>query len=207
MANLMDLLQSQISGSVMENLSDHLGVSDKQKTSVAANAAMSFLTNALAKNVSQEGGASALMSALDRDHDGSILDDIAGMVTGGGLGNQNNKKMLDGVGILGHILGNNQNSAIDAISKISGLDQNKTASLLVKLAPVVLGMLGKQKRQSNMSSNGIVDLLMQTATSQRQTNQRETSLIEKILDQNGDGSYMDEVASMGMKALGGFFRK
>ncbi len=199
--DLIDLLQSQLSGNVIDQLSNQIG-EDKEKTEVATSGIISMLTAALAKNAASPSGASSLASALDNDHDGSILDHIGDLLGG----NMNNNRAANGAGILKHVLGGKQGNAIDAISKMSGLSGDKTGNLMTMLAPIVLGMLGKQKRQNNMDQSGLSDMLsrsVKSATNQRQ----EMGLLGKLLDRDGDGSVMDDIAGMGMNALGNLFRK
>ena len=198
--DLIDLLQSQLSGNVLDQLSNQIG-GQKEETEVATSGIISMLTAALAKNAASPGGASALANALDSDHDGSILDNIGDLLGG----NMNNNRAANGAGILKHVLGGNQGNAIDAISKMSGLSGDKTGNLMTMLAPIVLGMLGKQKRQNNMDQSGLSDMLsrsVKSASNQRQ----EMGLLGKLLDRDGDGSVMDDIAGMGMKTLGNLFR-
>ncbi len=198
---LIDLLKSQLSGNVLDQLSNQIG-EDKEKTEVATSGIISMLTAALAKNAASPDGASSLASALDNDHDGSILDNIGDLLGG----NMNNNRAANGAGILKHVLGGKQGNAIDAISKMSGLSGDKTGNLMTMLAPIVLGMLGKQKRQNNMDQSGLSDMLsrsVKSATNQRQ----EMGLLGKLLDRDGDGSVMDDIAGMGMNVLGNLFRK
>jgi len=198
--DLIDLLQSQLSGNVLDQLSNQIG-GEKEQTEVATSGIISMLTAALAKNAASPDGASALANALDTDHDGSILDNIGDLLGG----NLTNNRAANGAGILKHVLGGNQGNAIDAISKMSGLAGDKTGNLMTMLAPIVLGMLGKQKRQNNMDQSGLSDMLsrsVKSATNQRQ----EMGLLGKLLDRDGDGSVMDDIAGMGMKTLGNLFR-
>ncbi len=198
--DLIDLLQSQLSGNVLDQLSNQIG-GQKEETEVATSGIISMLTAALAKNAASPDGASALANALDSDHDGSILDNIGDLLGG----NMNNNRAANGAGILKHVLGGNQGNAIDAISKMSGLSGDKTGNLMTMLAPIVLGMLGKQKRQNNMDQSGLSDMLsrsVKSATNQRQ----EMGLLGKLLDRDGDGSVMDDIAGLGMKTLGNLFR-
>jgi hypothetical protein len=204
----MDLLQGQLSGGMVDQLSQALGGAEKEKTAKAASGITSILMGALAKNASSPEGASALSNALDRDHDGSILNDVMGMVTGAnrnaGAGGIDLNRMLNGAGILSHVLGGKQSGAIDMISKMSGLDSSKTGSLMTMLAPVIMGALGKAKRENNLDSSGISDLLTGTVKKNADSNPL-LSLATKFLDQDGDGSIMDDLAGMGMKMLGGLF--
>lgn len=202
MADFMDLLQGQLSDNLMGTLSSSVGIGDVKKTQQASSAILSLLTNALAKNSGTPDGLSALTSALDRDHDGSYLDDLASMFMG--ATEKANPRTTNGVGILNHLLGANQYGAIDAISRSFGLNNSNTASLMVKLAPMVLGMLGKQKRQQNLSQNGLAGLLSNTVQNRAP---QPTSIFNRLLDADGDGSIVDEVASLGMKTLGSLFSK
>ena len=203
MADFMDLLQGQLSDSMLEQLSNSIGA-DTQQTKAATDGILSTILSGLAKNASTPDGASALSNALDRDHDGSILDDLMGYI--GGAKQPQNASMMNGAGILKHILGGKQGGAIDMISQMSGLGGDKTGNLMAMLAPMILGALGKQKRQNNMDQSSISDFLtksVQSATNQRQ----EMGMIGKFLDQDGDGSVMDDLAGMGMKMFGKFLKK
>ena len=73
------------------------------------------------------------------------------------------------------------------------------------LAPMVLGMLGKQKKTQGLDLAGIASMLSGTVTQQKQANPA-MGLISSFLDKDGDGSIMDDVAGMGMKVLGNLFK-
>jgi hypothetical protein len=199
MADLMDLIQSQVSDGLVDQLTKQLGGAEKSQTQTAVNTAMTTLLGALSRNASKPEGASALASALDRDHDGSILDDLTGFL--GGSNSSSNASMLNGAGILNHVLGGKQNGAIDMIAKVSGLDKSKTGQLMVTLAPMIMGMLGKVKKERNLDQNGLSDFL-KTSTSEVVKKQPQSrGLLESILDKDGDGSIMDDVAQSGFRAL------
>ena len=207
MANLIDLLQGQLSEGLVEQFANQLGGADKKQTADATSGIISMITSALAKNAATPEGAGALASALDRDHDGSILDDLMGYATGSMQKKpEANTSTLNGAGILKHILGGKQGNAIDVISKMSGLGSDKTGNLMSMLAPVVLGMLGKQKRESNLDNSGLSEILNQTIQTES-SKRKELGMIGKFLDQDGDGSVMDDLANMGMKMFGNFLKK
>ena len=202
--DLMDLLQGQLGEGMIDQLSSQLGGADKQQTAAAASGIMSTLLGGLAKNAAKPEGASALANALDRDHDGSILDDVMGLLSGQAA-NQN-ARAANGAGILNHILGPNQGGAIQMISKMSGLDSSKTGNLMTMLAPMLMGALGKTKRQQGLDVGGLASLLSGTVTQQKQTNPT-MGLISQFLDSDGDGDIKDDVTRMGLKFLGGLFKK
>ena len=207
MANLIDLLQGQLSEGLVEQFANQLGGADKQQTADATSGIISMITSALAKNAATPEGAGALASALDKDHDGSILDDLMGYATGSMQQKPEvNTNALNGAGILKHILGGKQGNAIDVISKMSGLQSDKTGNLMAMLAPIVLGMLGKEKRASNLDQGGLSEILTQTIQTES-SKRKELGMIGKFLDQDGDGSVMDDLANMGMKMFSNFFKK
>ncbi|MCP3897235.1 DUF937 domain-containing protein, partial [Moraxella sp.] len=205
MADLMDLLNGQLSDGMLDMLSQQMGGADKEQTAAAASGIMSTLMGALAKNASTEDGAQSLNNALENDHDGSILDDVMGMLSG-----QNAKpehsKMLNGGGILKHLLGDRQGGAIDMISKMSGLSSGNTGNLMSMLAPLVMGTLGQQKRQSGLDVGGLMSLLSGTVGGRKDKDPM-MGLVSSFLDKDGDGSIVDDVAGMGMKILGGLFKR
>lgn len=202
--NLMELLQWQLSDGVLNGMDKQLNVGDKQKTGVAANAALSILMSALNKNSGDSNALGGLMNALNQDHDGGILDNLMGMLSG--QVQPQNQRTLNGTGILRHLLGGNQNTAVEALTKMSGLNQNQSMDMLAKLAPMVLGVLGRVKNQKQMDERGLQDFLNQSQEQYVQQN-KGGDIFSKLLDRDGDGSVMDEVASIGMKVLGNFLRK
>ncbi len=201
----MNLLQGSLSEGMIEQLSQQVGGADKSQTAAAASGIVNTLMGALAKNAQTTEGAQSLNRALENDHDGSILDDVVGMVTGQ-QAQAGQERMLNGSGILNHVLGNKQSGAIQMISQLSGLDSNKTGSLMTMLAPVVMGALGKAKREQGLDVGGIASLLSGTVSAEKQnTNNPAIDMAMKFLDSDGDGSVADDVANIGMKMLGGLF--
>ncbi len=200
----MDLLQGQLSEGLIDSLTSQTGGANRQQTGTAASLVMQTLMNAVAKNAQTPDGAAALSGALEKDHDGGILGNVMDLVTGGGQ--VANSRSADGFGILSHLLGDNMTNVVEMVSKGSGVNRSGSMNMLMKLAPVVLGVLGQQKKQQNMNPNSLMDFL---STSQKQVTQQNpnNNLITKILDRDGDGSAMDEIAGMGMKLLGSFFSK
>ena len=186
MDDLMQSLVAQLSGAPMGQLSSQLGA-DTRTTQNAVQAALPMLLGALAKNSASSGGADALAGALDRDHDGSILDDIGGFL-GGGAGS-------DGAAILGHMLGKREPAVEAGIGQATGLQSNQTAKLLQMLAPIVLGYLGRQKRQQGMSS-GMLGELLGTQSSRAQAKNPALGALAALLDKDDDGSIVDELGGM-----------
>ncbi|MGK0365501.1 MAG: hypothetical protein ACI85O_002567 [Saprospiraceae bacterium] len=205
MANLMELLQGQMTPQMIAQLAKSIGGADQEQTAMAADGILSTLTSALAKNASTEQGVQSLSNALDRDHDGGILENFMDLIGGNTQAAPQQQRAMNGAGIMKHLLGNNQGGALDMISQMSGLNSNQSGGLMQMLAPMVLGMLGKQKKSQGLDLAGIASMLSGTVSQQKQTNPT-MNLIAGFLDKDGDGNMMDDVAGMGMKMLGNFFK-
>ncbi|MDV7138921.1 DUF937 domain-containing protein [Maribacter sp. TH_r10] len=211
MSGLLDLLNSPMGKQLISGVAGQTG-QPESKTADVMSMAMPLILGAMKKNVSSSPqGAEGLMSALSSKHDGSILDNLGGLF-GGGV---DESVMNDGAGILGHVFGNKQPQVESALSQKSGLDASSVASILKIAAPIVMGFLGKQTAQSNVNdASGMNSLLGGMLGGQPQENQ---SLITTLLDADGDGSILDDVAGMVMGGgqkksglgglLGGLFGK
>ena len=208
MANLFDLLQGHLDDNVVDQLSNQIGGADRQQTATAAQSIVSTLISGLAKNASTPEGAASLNNALERDHDGSLLDNLMGMLGGGGQAAPEQSRALNGAGIINHILGPNQSGAVDMISKLSGLDSGKTGNLMTMLAPMVMSLLGQQKRQQGLDVAGIAGLLTNSVGQQKQAGNPLVDMATRFLDKDGDGSIIDDVAGMvGNGLMGKLFGK
>lgn len=196
--DILQLLQGQMSDGLLDSLTRQIGGQDKTQTKVAAEGAISTLLGALAKNASTPQGANSLISALDLDHDGSVLDDAMGFLTGTKA--PVNRRTSNGAGILSHILGGKQNSVIQLLSQMSGLDNSAIGKLLPVLAPMVMGALGKARNQGNLKVNNVPQVLQKQVKSERNSS-IQMDLAKRFLDRDGDGSILDDLAGFGMKAL------
>jgi hypothetical protein len=197
--NILELLQGQMGPQVLEQLGRQIGVQDTRQVQAASNGILQTVLTALNRNTATPGGLNALVSALDRDHDGSVIDDLMGFVTG--AMQPRNASAANGNGILGHILGGMQGNVVDMIGRMSGLDKSKVGKLAMILAPMVLGALGKQRQQNGINVGGIGDLLKRTVQATTTQQPATAGLLQKFLDRNGDGSVIDDIARMGMEVF------
>jgi len=157
---------------------------------------MEVLLGGVARNAASPEGAKSLNNALEKDHDGGILDNLQEILAG--QQQPQNSRAIDGAGILKHILGNKQSGVVDAISQDTGLNSLQIGSLMMKLAPVLLGVLGKQKKQQGLDASAISDLLRgeRQQQQQRQASSPIGGLLKNFIDQDGDGNIMDDLGGM-----------
>lgn len=198
MSGLLELLNSPMGKQIISGVSGSTGQSESATGSLLS-MAMPVLMGAMKKNVQTPEGAAGLMGALSGKHDGSILDNLGGLFDGG----VDDSVQQDGAGILGHLLGGNQANVENALSQKSGIDAGSVAQILKVAAPILMGVLGKQTREAGISDgNGMNALLGSMLGGQPKENQ---SLISTLLDADGDGSILDDVAGMvlGGKKKGG----
>jgi len=198
MSGIMDLLQGPIGQMIIQGAGSQLG-QDSSKTQSALSAAIPMLMGALKKNASNPETASGLLNALNSKHDGSLLDNITDIFGGG---NVNEDVIQDGDKILGHVLGDKKEVVAAAISKQNGLDMGSAMNILKMAAPVVMGMLGKQTRQANISNPTDLTNIIGNMIGGNQQVAQHSSFIEKLLDQDGDGSIVDDLFNMGKKFFG-----
>ncbi len=195
--DISNLLQGTMGQQMVTGVVNQLGIKNEQ-AQIAVSAAVPFLLTALSKNASN-GDAQNINKALETKHDGSILDNLGGFLNSGNFS--------DGMSILGHVLGGKQSQVENAIGKSSGLNSGQVAQILAILAPIVMGYLGKQKKEQSLDAGGLTSLLGGLVGGAAQSDQREMSTIEKLLDRDGDGSALDDALDLGSKLLGGFFKK
>lgn len=192
MPGLMDVLTQTLDRDTAERIGRQVGA-DPAATSAGIAAALPMLLAGLNRNAADPAGAQALHGALAKDHDGGILDDL-----GGFLGNA---QAGPGAGILKHVLGDREQVATQAVGRASGLDQKQVMALLVTLAPLVLGALGRAQRQRNLDSNGLASMLGTEQAQQARATPDLMGMATKMFDRNADGSIMDDV----MRGVGGLF--
>ena len=189
---LLGLLQGQDLGQLAEQVGGNEG---QVKSGVMA--ALPAMLTALSKNTGTEKGAEELNNALEKKHDGSILDNLSGYLS--------NPDLKDGAGILNHLFGSQTSNVANAVSQSSGLDSNGSMKMLQMLAPVLMGMLGQQKKQNNLDAEGIGNLTSMLASNfgSEAGASGIMDVVTNLLDANKDGNVVDDIMGMVGKFFGG----
>ena len=154
--NLLDLVKSQLSGSVMSQAAKFLGESEGS-TSTALGAVLPAVLGGFANHAATPSGASGLMDMLTKgNHDGSILSSFGSL-----LGNPEQAQGLvsSGGGILTSIFGDKVGGLVSAVASMAGIKSGAASSLMSMAAPLLMGAIGKQVTGGNMGVSGLTSLL------------------------------------------------
>lgn len=177
--SLMKMLQEQLGSQAVQALQKQTGA-DSNQVQQAIQGALPMILGGLAKNSQKQSGAQNLWNALDKDHDGGVLDNLSGL-----LGSGQAQQM--GQGILKHVLGGNQGQAEQALAGFSGMNKQGAGSVLAALAPMVMGMIGKMQSQKQIGSSQQLAGLLQTEGQQLRKQSNTGGLLNMLMDADGDG--------------------
>lgn len=204
MAELTDSLNQLLEGRADE-IGQRIGA-DGGQTRSAITAAVPALLAALSADADRGGG---LKQAIQRDHDGSIIDQLPAYLDGTA---QLSPRTTNGAGILEHTLGDRQPQMQQALSAKSGLDLGSIAKLLPLLAPIVMGMLGKRGGASGGSGgsggfdlDSIGDLLNREKKDARANNPDMADILDSFAGNGSSGSGKSKAGGGLGDLLGGLF--
>lgn len=146
--SLIDLITGNAGNQVAEQAENKFGVNKNQIIALLAVAAP-LVISYLRKKSQDANEAEALNNALDRDHDGSILNDVS----------QVEARQQEGGSILDHIFGGQKAQVENSLSENTGISMDKIGPILSMLAPVIMGYIGREKQANGVNSGGLGDLL------------------------------------------------
>lgn len=182
--NILESIMSAGNGAAVRQIGSQLGLSEAQ-TASAMSALVPALSAGLRQNAQSQDGLSGLLGALTGGNhqryinDPSVLGDAS--------------TIADGNGILGHILGSKDVSrqlAAQAGAQ-TGISPDLMKRMLPLVATLVMGAMSRQaaagggvSAASASSGGGLLDML------------------GGMLDQNRDGSALDDITGMITRTLG-----
>jgi hypothetical protein len=167
------MLQAQGGGAVHE-LGTKFGLDDSQVTS-AISALAPALAAGFTRNMSSPQGLESLLGALGNGQHSRYVDDAGSLSSAA--------SMLDGNGILGHVLGSKDVSrqVASRAAAQTGLGESLMKQMLPLVATMMMGSMAKrmgQTQASPMGNAGGADLM---------------GMLSPMLDSNRDGSMVDDV--------------
>lgn len=187
MNTIAQQLLTQLAGEGLSTISRKIGA-DEKTTGSALSAVLPLLVTALAKNSNEETGARSLHTALSKDHDGSVLDNLKSFL--------DNPSAANGAGILGHVLGGRQPAVTRGLSGGTGLTGDQVGQLLQIAAPLVMGLLGKQVQKKGLDSSALSTFLGRQQQTTRKSDPDLAGVLGTLLDSDKDGSAVDDVIGM-----------
>ena len=190
---ITQMITQQLAGGAVRSISQRLGISESA-ANTAVQIAVPLILTALARNASNKQGAEDLHNAINNDHDGSIFDNLSSYLGNPETGN--------GAGILGHVFGSQEPAIANNLAQASGLDQSSANGVLETVAPLVMGALGQAQQQQALDPSGLSNLLESQQQQAQETAPGVIGMLGSMLDQNKDGSAMDDLQRM----AAGFFK-
>ncbi|MCB1236248.1 MAG: DUF937 domain-containing protein [Verrucomicrobiae bacterium] len=169
MASLIEQLIQTHGAEVSSQISNQLGI-PVEKAAGLLPAVAPMILGGLQRQAQDKGGADRVDHILDKHGDESILDNL-----GGFFSSMTGKSAPDPG--LGGLLGDAGHQATDLIGNQLGISKDKAMQIIPMIAPIILGFLMRQRNQAGDSGAG-------------------QSLLMGLLDQDGDGSILDDVAGM-----------
>lgn len=173
MPGFIDEFMNSMGPEVSKQLAQNLGINKAVAAQIIPQVAP-LIISGLKKQKDEHGGEARVDHILNKYGSADVLGNIAGLFS-------NKAKDANADPRLGGLLGDSGVQATDMISKQFGLSPQTAMKLIPMLAPVILGALSQKRDAGGAGSSGIAALL----------------------DQDGDGSILDDVAGFLMQGLSG----
>ena len=169
--SLIDLITGNAGNQVATQAENKFGISKNQIIALLAVSAPLVISYLRKKSQEDPNEAEALNNALDKDHDGSILDDPS----------QVEARQQEGGSILDHIFGGQKATVENQLSQNTGISMDKIGPILAMLAPVIMGYIGQQKQANGVNAGGLGDLLGGILGGAQQQTQQSNDPLSSIL--------------------------
>ena len=173
MPGFIDEFMKSMGPEVSRQMAKSLGFSKKSAAQIIPQIAPLIL-GGLQKQKTNNGGEKRVDHILNKYGSANVLNDIGGLFSQKAHDSKADPQ-------LGGLLGKSGVQATSMLQNKFGIDAGTAAKIIPMLAPVVLGFLTKKRDAEGLGSSGIASLL----------------------DQDGDGSILDDVAGMFLQNMGG----
>jgi len=156
MADLLSTISTYVTPDMIQKAAALIG-ENPTATQKAMGTAVPTILSGLTNLASSDTGASQLLGLISRiGGDGNVLNDLASLF-GGGASSQT--AINTGREALQTIFGGRLNGIIDALAGASGLSSSSASSLLSLAVPLVLGVLGRERKTGGLDAGGLANLL------------------------------------------------
>lgn len=162
--HLLSYLKEQFTPAVVDQLSSELNESPAN-TLKAINGSLPVLLGGLTRRVQASGGASSIISYLDKeDYEATPLD-VSQSV---GEHTTNSQTTEAGQDFLDHLFDDKLARTTELISVYSGTKPQSVMAIMTRAAAVLMGILGRQEQENGLTAEGMETLLLGQATALRQ---------------------------------------
>ena len=183
--NILDAIMNAQDGAAVQQLGAQVGLAPDQATA-ALSALMPALAGGFQRNIQSQGGLESLMAALSSGNHSQYIDNPASLA--------DQSAVADGNGILGHLLGSKDASR--EVASRAAAQTGLSADVLKRMLPLAATlMMGAFSKQSGNASS--------TTAALGGSGGGIGAMLAPFLDQNRDGSIIDDVTSM----IGGFMKR
>ena len=183
--NILDAIVNAQDGAAVQQLGSQVGLAPDQATA-ALSALMPALAGGFQRNSQSQGGLESLMAALSSGDHGQYIDNPTSLA--------DPSAVTDGNGILGHLLGSKDASR--EVATRAAAQTGLSADVLKRMLPLAATlMMGAFSKQSGNASA--------TPAARAVAGGGIGAMLTPFLDQNRDGSIVDDVTSM----IGGFMKR
>jgi len=173
MANFIEEFMQSLGPEVSKQLATNLGIKKNTASQVIPQVAPLIL-GGLKRQMQDHGGEARVDHILNKYGSADVLDNIGGLFSDRSRDEHPDPR-------LGGLLGDSGVQAANMLSQQFKLKENIAMKIIPMLAPVVLGALTQKRDKGGAGSSGIASLL----------------------DADGDGSILDDVAGFLMSGLSG----
>ena len=193
--NLVSYMMQFLTPDMIGRIAGALGLNRNDAQS-GVSAVVPALLAAFSGLADKPGGAQSLVNTIKQQS--GVLDNFASMIGG----NNQSSFIERGSSLLTSLLGSHDQAALTgAIARFAGLGQNKASSLLGMLAPVVMGLIGRQIGTRGVDIGSLTSLL---ASQKEQVAQALPNGMGELLDRTGLSSGLESARRATTEATGQF---
>lgn len=147
--NLIDAARGLFTNELVSRASSTLGESESG-ISKAMTALIPTVLSGVINKASSSDGANAIAQMANEQHQSGVLDNIGGLLSGGGSGVS---------GLLSGLFGNKTDMIGNLVSNFAGVKSSSTSSLLSLAAPAIMSLIGKHASSNNLNASGLASFL------------------------------------------------
>ena len=150
--NVVDLVKNYVSQDLISKAGVFLGESEGGISKAVSGLIPSILGGVISKGTASEAGAQEILNAATETENTGLLGNLGSLFGNADL-------LSKGTSLFGSLFGGKSNTIIDAISSFAGIKSSSSGSLISMITPLIMGLLGKQAKENNLSASGFSSFL------------------------------------------------